>query len=69
MVPSRIYPLYLLAILYAENGDYKQSYKIATDLINTNAKVESRAVREIKNEMKQLKKRINLEQNYELEDK
>ncbi len=54
MIPSRFYPLYLLAKLYDEMGQKDLVVKIATEVLEQKVKIESTAVAEIKEEMKLL---------------
>ena len=56
MIPSTVFPKYLLAKLYSENGQHKKAKQIAETILNSEVKVESSATREIMNEMK--KRRI-----------
>lgn len=52
MIPSRFYPLYLLAKLYDECGNKVMAVKMANNLINKEVKVPSTAIKEMKVEMK-----------------
>jgi len=54
MIPSLIYPKYLLAKLYTESGQHKKARQAAEAILNSNVKVESLATREIMNEMKNI---------------
>ena len=55
MIPHRIYPLYLLALLYREMGDMEKARDMARQVIDQEPKVWSPAVEEMKKtEMKQL---------------
>ena len=54
MNPHRIYPLYLLALLYREMGDMEKARDMARQVIGKEPKVWSPAVEEMKTEMKQL---------------
>lgn len=54
MIPHRIYPLYLLALLYREMGDMEKARDMARQVIDQEPKVWSPAVEEMKTEMKQL---------------
>lgn len=54
MIPHRIYPLYLLALLYREMGDMEKARDMARQVIGKEPKVWSPAVEEMKTEMKQL---------------
>jgi hypothetical protein len=53
-VPSRLYPYYLLAILYDEIGDGERVCKMAEFTRIKEAKVHSKAVEEIRIELKLL---------------
>lgn len=52
MVPHKLYPKYLLAKLYYASGQGKKAKKTASDILNSDVKVMSTAVEEIRNEMK-----------------
>ncbi|HTO15830.1 MAG TPA: hypothetical protein VLZ83_08665, partial [Edaphocola sp.] len=54
MIPSLIYPKYLLAKLYTESGQHQKARQTAEVILNSNVKVESSATREIMNEMKNI---------------
>jgi len=54
IVPSRLYPYYLLAKLYAETGDNQKAYEMATIVVTKEPKVHSQAVEEMRKEMKEL---------------
>jgi tetratricopeptide (TPR) repeat protein len=54
MIPSLVFPKYLLAKLYSENGQHKKAKQIAETILNSEVKVESSATREIMNEMKKI---------------
>ena len=54
IIPHRIYPLYLLALLYREMGDMEKARDMARQVIGKEPKVWSPAVEEMKTEMKQL---------------
>ena len=54
MIPSLIYPKYLLANLYTESDQHKKAIQTAQTILNSNVKVESSATREIMNEMKNI---------------
>lgn len=54
LVPNRIYPQYLLAKLYMEMGREEKAILTAKAVIAKEPKVHSKAVDEIKNEMKEL---------------
>lgn len=56
MVPERLYPYYLLARLYKESGRWNKALEMARHVVGKEPKVNSTAVREMKNEMKQLLK-------------
>lgn len=54
MVPHKLYPLYLLANLYAETGQVAKALNMAEILLNKNVKVESTATEEIMQAMRKL---------------
>lgn len=54
MIPNRIYPKYLLALLFDENQQYDKAYKYAKDIISTEEKVSSTAIFEMKKVMMDL---------------
>ena len=54
MNPSRFYPKYLLAKLYDETGQKEKAVTIARELLEKEVKIESTAVREIREEMKKI---------------
>jgi len=54
MNPVRFYPKYLLAKMYDETGQKKKAKEIATELLKKEIKVESTAVKEIKEEMQKI---------------
>ncbi len=60
MVPNRFYPLYLLALMYEQEGDATKAEAIATMIERKLVKVDSRAIEEIKTEMQALKERLAL---------
>jgi len=51
IVPSRIYPLYLLAKLYAEQGNYAKALDMCRKVMDFIPKVHSPAVSELKTEI------------------
>jgi tetratricopeptide (TPR) repeat protein len=51
MNPSRFYPKYLLAILYDETGQSEKAVEIAKELLSKEVKINSTAIKEIKQEM------------------
>jgi len=53
-VPNRLYPLYLLAKMYAEKGDTAQAIATARLVIHKTPKIPSPATREMKQEMQLL---------------
>lgn len=57
MLPDRFYPKYLLATLYEETGRWEKAVSMAMELVRKDPKIESTAVREIKEEMGQLLER------------
>ena len=54
MLPNRIYPLYLLMKLYAETNQSDKAFEMAQKIIEFVPKVDSPAVRDIKEEAKKL---------------
>jgi O-antigen polymerase len=54
MNPSRFYPKYLLAKLYNENGQKEEAIKIAKELLEKEIKIESTAIKQIRDEMKKI---------------
>lgn len=57
IVPSRIYPYYLLANLYAESGNAQQALLMAQKVLKKEPKVQSTAVNEMREKMRGLIKR------------
>ena len=53
MIPHRIYPLYLLALLYREMGDMEKARDMARQVIQKAPKVMSDAVKEMKAELEE----------------
>lgn len=54
MNPSRFYPKYLLAKLYAQSEQKEKAIAVANELLHKKVKVESKAIREIKTEMNEI---------------
>nr|WP_320153949.1 O-antigen ligase family protein [uncultured Draconibacterium sp.] len=54
MIPSRFYPKYLLAKLYDESGQKDKAVSIAKELLNKEIKINSKAIEEIKKEMRKI---------------
>lgn len=54
MIPSRFYPLYLLAKLYETKGDTKNAVAMAKTILKKDVKVSSTAIKEIQQEMQEL---------------
>ena len=54
VIPNKLYPLYLLAILYDDSGQKEMAVKIAGEILNKKIKVESEATEEIKSRMKMI---------------
>lgn len=52
--PSRFYPKYLLAKLYVEKGENNMAKSVAKELLSKEVKVESKAIEEIRTELKRL---------------
>jgi len=59
MIPHKIYPKYLLAKLYYEQGQLIKAEEQANDILKMEAKVKSTAVDEIKSQMQKLINQIN----------
>lgn len=61
MIPSMFYPQYLLAKMYHESGNIKKAKKTASFLLHTKqVKVNSEAIKEIKEEMQKI---LNINEN------
>jgi O-antigen ligase len=54
IVPSRIYPHYLMALMYKEAGDTGKAKAVAQSVLSKEPKVPSTAVREMKSKMRKL---------------
>lgn len=54
MIPSRLYPLYLLAKLYKESADALKATTMANTVLNKEVKISSIAIKQIKTEMKKI---------------
>jgi len=54
IVPNRIYPHYLLALMYIDIGEMEKAQEAAQVVLTKEPKVQSTAVREMRNEMKKL---------------
>jgi len=54
IIPSRLYPYYLLVILYIETGDNEKARETASILLNKEPKIYSPAIREMKEEIEKL---------------
>jgi O-antigen polymerase len=54
MIPSRIYPKYLLAKMYWSEGETLLAKALATEVLNQPVKIVSPATQQIRNEMQQL---------------
>ncbi len=59
MNPSRLYPQYLLAKLYRETGKLAEAREIARKVIKEEPKINSKAVEEMKSEMKMILEQDN----------
>jgi uncharacterized protein HemY len=55
VTPSRLYPYYLLAKLYAETGSQDKASEMADIVLTKEPKVDSEAVREMREEVRALK--------------
>jgi O-antigen ligase len=60
MLPNRLYPHYLIAKLYAEQGMKEETIEKAEKVLRMKAKTESIAIGEIKEEMEELINKINI---------
>ncbi len=60
MIPSRFYPLYLLAKLYNETGQNEKAQETAYKVLKKDAKVHSTAIEEIKEEMREIINRAEI---------
>jgi len=58
IIPHRFFPLYLLAKLYKETGEKEKAIEMANMILAKEVKIESRAITEIKNEVKEMLKNI-----------
>jgi tetratricopeptide (TPR) repeat protein len=58
IIPSRFYPKYLLAILYDETSQKEKAIKTAKEILQKEIKIESTAIREIHEEMEEIIKNI-----------
>lgn len=54
MIPSRFYPKYLLAKLYYDTGQNDKAMEVAEELLKKEVKIQSTAIMEIKEEMKNI---------------
>ena len=54
MIPHKFYPKYLLAKLYDESGQKEKAKQIAKELLDKEVKVESKAIEEMKDELKNI---------------
>jgi antitoxin component YwqK of YwqJK toxin-antitoxin module len=52
MSPTKFYPLYLLAKLYDASGQQQNALAMANTILHKEVKVHSKAIDEIKEEMK-----------------
>lgn len=59
MIPSRFYPLYLLAKLYDESGQKEKALAVAKNILEKEIKVPSTAIKEIQQEMKHIITKYN----------
>src|SRR5690606_2030043 len=69
VVPHKLYPKYLLAKFYNDNGQKQKANDMANDILTTEVKVMSKAVKEIQQEMRDIliKSIIKPEENQEQE--
>jgi len=54
IVPNRIYPYYLLALMYVDTGEIEKAKEMAQIVLTKEPKVQSTAVKEMRIEMKKL---------------
>ena len=54
IVPSRIYPYYLMALMYKDMGETEKAKEMAQIVLTKESKVQSTAVKEMRIEMKKL---------------
>lgn len=54
MIPSRFYPMYLLAKLYNESGNKTKAFAMAKEILKKEIKIPSTAIKEIRAEMKKI---------------
>jgi tetratricopeptide (TPR) repeat protein len=54
LMPSLMYPYYLLALLYEETGEQQKASEAAAAFLAKKAKVESTATKEMREKMKEL---------------
>ena len=59
LVPSRVYPYFLLARLYAKKGDWQQASRMANQVLTKEPKVQSTAIDEMRSEMRKLIKDLD----------
>jgi Lipid A core - O-antigen ligase and related enzymes len=54
IVPNRIYPYYLMTLMYVDSGEMEKAKTMAEVVLTKEPKVQSTAVREMRNEVKKL---------------
>ena len=54
LVPNRVYPYYLMALMYIEAGEMEKARKMARIVLTKEPKVQSTAIEEMRSEMKKL---------------
>ena len=54
VVPNRIYPYYLMALMYVDAGETEKAKAMAQIVLTKEPKVQSTAVKEMRQEMKKL---------------
>lgn len=59
MIPTRFYPLYLLAKLYEESGQKNKAIKMAKNILKKDIKVPSKAIEEMQEEVRVLLEKEN----------
>ncbi len=59
MVPNRLYPIYLMALLFEEQKKYTETRRYAQIILESQPKIQSEAIDEMKLQMEDLLQRIN----------
>jgi tetratricopeptide (TPR) repeat protein len=69
IVPSRLYPWYLLANLYAETGETEKARATARIVLTKEPKIQSTAVREMREKMKEIIYDLKIQKHTDYEQK